>query len=88
VKSGKDVWSQGNFGPGNVTLVGDKLVALSDAGDVVLINPTPEKYAELARFNAVKGKCWSTPTVADGRVYVRSVKDGACYEVSSRLSLR
>jgi outer membrane protein assembly factor BamB len=88
VKSGKEVWSQPNFGPGNVTLVGDKLLALSDAGDLVLINPTPEKYNELARFNAVSGKCWSTPSIADGRVYVRSVKQGACYEVGSRLSLR
>jgi outer membrane protein assembly factor BamB len=88
VKSGKEVWSQPNFGPGNVTLVGDKLVALSDAGDLVLVNPTPEKYSELARFNAVKGKCWSTPSVADGRVYVRSVKEGACYEIGSRLTMR
>ncbi|HUS37634.1 MAG TPA: PQQ-binding-like beta-propeller repeat protein [Verrucomicrobiae bacterium] len=88
VKSGKEVWSQPNFGPGNVTLAGDKLVALSDAGDVVLINPTPEKYSELGRFRAVEGKCWSTPTIANGRIYVRSVKEGACYEVGSRLSLR
>jgi outer membrane protein assembly factor BamB len=88
IASGKEVWSKPNFGPGNVTLVGDKLLALSDAGDLVLINPTPEKYTELARFNAVSGKCWSTPSIADGRVYVRSVKEGACYEVGSRLSLR
>jgi outer membrane protein assembly factor BamB len=88
VKTGKEMWSQPNFGPGNVTLVGDKLLALSDAGDLVLINPTTEKYSELARFHAVDGKCWSTPSIADGRVYVRSVKEGACYEVGSRLSLR
>jgi len=88
VKSGKEVWSQPNFGPGNVTLVGDKLVALTDAGDLVLINPNSEKYLELARFNAVKGKCWSTPSVAEGRIYVRSVKEGACYDVGARLSLR
>ena len=88
VKSGKEVWSQPNFGPGNVTLVGDKVLALSDAGDLVLINPTPEKYSELGRFRAVEGKCWSTPTIANGRVYVRSSKEGACYEVGQRLSLR
>lgn len=88
IQSGKEVWSQPNFGPGNVTLVGDKLLALSDAGDLVLINPTPQKYSEVCRFNAVKGKCWSTPSVANGRIYARSVKEGACFEVSSSLSLR
>jgi outer membrane protein assembly factor BamB len=88
VQTGREVWSQPNFGPGNVTLVGDKLLALSDAGELVLINPAPEKYSELGRFEAVSGKCWSTPSIADGRVYVRSVKEGACYEVGQRMTLR
>jgi hypothetical protein len=55
---------------------------------LVLINPMPEKYSEVCRFHAVNGKCWSTPGIADGRVYVRSVKEGACYDVGSRLTLR
>ncbi len=88
LKTGKEVWAQSNFGPGNVTLVGDKLLVLSDAGHLVLVQATPAKYTELGRFQAVTGKCWSTPTIADGRVYVRSVKEGACYEVAPRLSLR
>ena len=88
VKTGEEKWSQPNFGPGNVTLVEDKLLALTDYGQVVLIQPNTEKYSELARFQAVTGKCWSTPTVADGRIYVRSTKEGACFEVAPRLSLR
>jgi len=88
VKTGKEMWSEPNFGPGNVTLVGDKLVALTDAGQIVLINPNTEKYTELARFEAVTGKCWSTPVVADSRIYVRSTKEGAAYELAPRVSLR
>lgn len=88
VKTGTVKWSEPNFGPGNVTLVGDKLLALTDAGQLVLIQPSVEKYMELARFQAVKGKCWSTPSIADGRIYVRSVKEGACFEAAPRLSLR
>lgn len=86
IKTGNEVWAQPNFGPGNVTLVGDKLLALSDAGHLVLIQPTSQKYTELGRFPAVGGKCWSTPTVSDGRIYVRSTTEGACYEASARLS--
>ena len=88
VITGIELWSQPNFGPGNVTLVGDKLVALTDAGQVVLIQPNPQKYTELARFQAVSGKCWSTPTISDGRIYVRSTTVGACYEVGGSLSQR
>jgi outer membrane protein assembly factor BamB len=88
IKTGEEKWSQANFGPGNVTLVGDKIVALGDAGQLVLIQPSPDKYNELARFQALTGKCWSTPSIADGRIYVRSAKEGACFEVAPRLSLR
>ncbi len=88
VKTGREVWAEPNFGPGNVTLVGDKLLALGDAGQLVLINPNPEKYTELARFQAVAGKCWSTPTVSDGRAYVRSATEAACFDLAGRLSLR
>jgi outer membrane protein assembly factor BamB len=83
--TGNVMWAQSNFGPGNVTLTGDKLVALTDYGQAALILPSPVKYTELARFQAVAGKCWSTPTVSDGRLYVRSTKEGACYDLGANL---
>jgi outer membrane protein assembly factor BamB len=86
VKTGKTAWSHANFGPGNVTLVGDKLLALTDYGQLVLIQPAPDKYTEITRFQAVTGKCWSTPCVSDGRIYVRSTTEGACYDAGARLS--
>ena len=76
--TGKVVWEQPGFGPGNVILVGDKLVALSDDGHVVIVEATPAAYKEVARFKAVNGKCWSTPAFSDGRIYVRSTKEGTC----------
>jgi outer membrane protein assembly factor BamB len=88
IATGNEIWSQPNFGPGNVTLVGDKILALSDAGQLVLIQATPQKYTELARFQAVNGKCWSTPSMSDGRIYVRSTIEGACYDVGGRLTQR
>ena len=86
VATGNELWSEPNFGPGNVTLIGDKLLALSDAGQLVLIQPSPQKYTELARFQAVSGKCWSTPTFSDGRIFVRSTTESACYDATGRLS--
>jgi len=88
VATGNELWSEPNFGPGNVTLVGDKILVLGDAGQLVLIQPNPQKYTELARFQAVSGKCWSTPTLSDGRIYVRSTTEGACFDATGRLSLR
>ncbi len=84
IKTGKVKWEEGGFGPGNIILTGSGLVALSDSGELALIEATPDKYNEITRFQAVKGKCWSTPTYANGRLYVRSTKEGACFDVGGK----
>ena len=79
--TGEIKWSERGFGPGNCILVGDKLVALSDAGDVVLVDAKPDEYKELGRIKAVEGKCWSTPAFSNGHIYVRSTEEAACLKV-------
>lgn len=75
-------WTQSGFGQGNVILVGDKVLALADSGQLVLVEATPDAYKEDQRTQAVAGKCWSTPAFSNGRLYVRSVSEGACLEVA------
>jgi outer membrane protein assembly factor BamB len=77
-------WEQTGFGPGQVILAGDKLVALSDAGALVLIDPQPAAYKELARADVLEGKCWSTPVLANGRIYARSTTEAVCLEVGAK----
>jgi outer membrane protein assembly factor BamB len=76
--TGKVEWEQPGFGAGNVILVKDKVLALADDGQLVVVEATPKAYQEVARFKAVTGKCWSTPALSDGKIYVRSTKEGAC----------
>ncbi len=81
IKDGSVKWEQPGFGPGQVILAGDKVLALSDAGEIVLIDPQPGAYKELARAKVIEGKCWTTPVLANGRIYVRSTKEAACLDV-------
>ncbi|MBI3417929.1 MAG: PQQ-binding-like beta-propeller repeat protein [Verrucomicrobia bacterium] len=82
--SGREVWSQEGFGPGNCILAGGNLLVLGDAGQLVLVEATPKAYTELARAQVLTGKCWSTPIVSNGRVYARSTKEGVCMDVSGQ----
>ena len=86
--TGKVKWEKPGFGPGNVILVDGNVLALSDAGELVLATGTPTEYKELARAKAVTGKCWSTPVLSNGRVYVRSTKEGACLDFSPKVAVR
>ncbi|MFT5109662.1 MAG: outer membrane protein assembly factor BamB [Pseudoalteromonas tetraodonis] len=81
IANGDVIWEQEGFGPGNLVLAGDNLVALSDTGELVLIEANPKEYKELARAKVITGKCWSTPVVADGKIYARSTTEGVCVQV-------
>ena len=82
LKTGAVKWEQPGFGAGNVILAGEHLVALSDDGQVVLVKAHPDAFLEIARFKAVQGKCWSTPALSGGRLFVRSTVEGACFDLS------
>lgn len=76
--TGEIKWSQRGYGPGNCILAGDKLIVLSDAGELVIVAATPDDYQELSRAKVLSGKCWSTPAYSDGKLYIRSTQEGAC----------
>lgn len=82
LEAGKEIWEKDGYGPGNVILTGNCLVALADDGHLVLIEPSSSEYKELARAKVVSGKCWSTPTLSNGRLFVRSTVEGVCLDVS------
>ena len=82
LKTGDIKWSHPGFGPGNVILVGDKLLVLSDAGEIAMVQAKPDEYEELGRSQAITGKCWSTPAFSDGKLYIRSTTEGACFDLS------
>ena len=86
--TGSIKWSKEGFGPGNVTLVDGHLVVLGDAGQLALVEATPAGYREKGRADILGGKCWSTPTYVDGRVYARSTTEGVCVELVRSVATR
>jgi outer membrane protein assembly factor BamB len=81
-------WERAGFGPGNVILAGNHLLALADDGDLAILHPTPIAYTELARANILDGKCWSTPIVSGGRIYARSTTEAVCIDVNPQQAAR
>ena len=78
------MWDKQGFGAGQVILANDKLLALADDGELVAVDPNPKAYKEINRMQAVTGKCWSTPALSGGKVYVRSTKEAACISLGGK----
>ena len=81
LKTGTIKWSEDGFGPGNLILAGDKLLALSDTGELAVVEASHTHYRQLGRKKVIGGKCWSTPIFADGLVLARSTEEAVCLSV-------
>jgi hypothetical protein len=84
--TGSETWSTSGFGYGSVLLVENRVLALTDSGELVLVDPNPAAYTELQRFRALNGKCWNVPAISNGRLYVRSTTEAVCLDVAPKAS--
>ena len=84
IATGNVKWEKEGFGPGQVILAGDRVVALSDRGDLVAIAADPAAYKELARAHILDGKCWTTPVLANEQIFARSTREAVCVDVSGK----
>ncbi|MES2696443.1 MAG: PQQ-binding-like beta-propeller repeat protein [Verrucomicrobiota bacterium] len=78
IRTGKVQWEQVGFGPGQTILAGGKLLVTSDAGRLVLVEPTKERYQELATAKPIDGKVWASIALSDAQVFLRSTSKAVC----------
>ena len=81
-ETGELVWKAGRYGYGQLLLADGHLVVLTERGDVALVRATPVAHEEVARFEAIRGKTWNTPTIADGRLFVRNTTEMAAFDIA------
>lgn len=70
--TGKEIW-KGRLGgtfSGSPVLVGDHILVTNESGESFIFTANPEKF-ELVAENKLGDSCFSTPTVCDGRIYIR-----------------
>ena len=81
-QNGKRLWKRGRYGHGQLILIGDVLLIMSESGDVVLVEARPDRHVELARMTAFAGKTWNPPSFAAPYLLVRTDSEAVCYELA------
>ncbi len=79
--TGELKWKGGRYGYGQLLLVNDVLIVLTEDGDLALVRATPDKHDELVRFNVLNGKTWNVPAIADGYLLVRNLAEMAAFDL-------
>jgi outer membrane protein assembly factor BamB len=80
-KTGEVRWSQPRYGCSSIILADGHLIVLTNAGDLVLVEATPEGYKELSRASVLTGPVRAQPALADGRFYARGGKRLVCWNL-------
>ena len=81
VNTGEEQWRQRGFGKGSLLLADGYLIILGEEGKLALVEVTPSEYKEKAHFQLFDDKCWTVPTLAGGRLYLRNQKEMACLDL-------
>lgn len=80
--SGQRRWKDGAYGHGQLLLAGEHLVVVSEEGEVLCVEASPERpNAVLGRFSALEGKCWGTPALAGAVLVLRNAEECAAWEL-------
>ena len=84
--TGKEHWKQRGFSHGSLIAADGHLVVLSERGcDLALVEATPQDYREKGRTEVLSGKCWTAPTVANGRLYLRNEEELVALDWTGRI---
>ena len=81
VRTGERLWKQGRYRYGQLLAASGHLIIVSEDGDLALVEATPAEYRELARFEAIPGKTWNVPAIAEGLLFVRNQTELVAYDL-------
>lgn len=82
--TGEVKWTDKATGKGTLLIAAGKIVALSEKGELLIADASPAGFKPLARAQILGGKCWTMPTLANGKLYARNAKgDLVCLDLAA-----
>jgi outer membrane protein assembly factor BamB len=80
-KTGKVMWKVPNFGCTTLTVADGVMLAMAESGELVLVEPKPESYKELARAQLLDKPVRAATALSGGRLYARDPNQLICVQV-------
>ncbi|MCA8998140.1 MAG: PQQ-like beta-propeller repeat protein [Planctomycetaceae bacterium] len=85
LQTGEVHWSTSDVGQASVIAVDGKLLLFADTGELILAEESAERYVELGRVSLFPDEvCWTSPALADGRLFLRSHSRAVCASVKDK----
>ena len=81
LKTGKVRWSEENFGAGTLMLAGNRLLILTEKGELIAAPATPDGFKSAARAQVLPFGSRAYPALADGFYYARGKGKLVCVDL-------
>lgn len=83
MKTGELVWQTREAKKGDPIFADGHLFIATHGGEIMSVEATPEGYREKGKIKALDGQCWTAPSLADSRLYVRNnANEMACFSLA------
>ncbi|RIK82280.1 MAG: serine/threonine protein kinase [Planctomycetota bacterium] len=86
-KTGEVLWRDRKAPKGSLAFADGRLYLRSEAGELVLIEPSRQRFIERGRFqqpDRTESPAWTHPVIAGGKLYVRDQDALFCYDVKAK----
>jgi outer membrane protein assembly factor BamB len=80
-QTGERKWKDGRYGYGQVVVADGYLIVLGGDGQLALVKASPDRYQEVAHFQAIEGKTWNHPAMSGGKILLRNAVQMACFDL-------
>lgn len=84
VATGQQLWAKRGLGKGSLIYADGHLIVLSDRGKLVLVEANPNQYFEKSSVQVLRGRCWTPPTLAGGKLFLRNQKEMICLNIEKQ----
>jgi outer membrane protein assembly factor BamB len=81
LKTGQVHWSQDNFGAGTIILAGNRLLVLTEKGELILAPATPDQFNPVSRAQILPFNSRAYPALADGLYFARGTDSLVCMDL-------
>ncbi|HPA18682.1 MAG TPA: PQQ-binding-like beta-propeller repeat protein [Verrucomicrobiae bacterium] len=80
--TGETRWTADDTRQGSLIIADEKLIALQEDGTLLVAGASGEGYRPLIKARVLDGRCWTSPVLSGGRIFVRNAEGAvACLDL-------
>jgi outer membrane protein assembly factor BamB len=81
LRTGDVCWRRRGFLQGSLLRVDGRLLVLGGDGKLALVDADPDRFRQEAVARPLRGRCWTVPALADGKLYLRNEEEVLCLDL-------